>query len=343
MRAAVFSAKEISMWSSIKDFVGRGFTGFRDWAGDRLVDVSASTWKKLAAAALVLLALYYPIGMMLAHQIDDDLNFAYGSDQQPGSSRTVAVISALITREVRENGWVMNDPFFKPSSMLDNMPNFQQGMFAAFARISFELRDQIGRTRGSSTVDDDLENAAGLLPYPGDVWIFNFSTSLLPTASAEKQYLKAQRSLDSYNRRLAAGEAVFDRRSDNLMATLDRIALDVGASSAAIDNHITEHASDWFDFESDDLFYNIKGQTYGYAMVLTALRQDFADIIADRDVTGPYDQMLASFRAVAALDPLVVTNNELDDQFLPNHLAAQGFYLLRARTQLREITNILLK
>lgn len=331
------------MWSSIKEFIGRSYRGLREWAGDQLADVSASAWKKLAAGTLVLLALYYPIGMMIAHQIDDELNFAYDSAQASGSSRTVGVISALITREVEENGWVMNDPFFKPSSMLDNMPNFQQGMFAAFARISMELRDQIGRTRGSSTVDTDLQEAAGLLPYPGDVWIFNFSTSLLPTASAEKQYLRAQRSLDAYNQRLVAGEAVFDRRSDNLMATLDRIALDVGASSAAIDNHISEHASDWIDFESDDLFYNIKGQTYGYAMVLTALRQDFADVIADRDVTGPYEEMLASFRAVAALDPLIVANNELDDQFIPNHLAAQGFYLLRARTQLREITNILLK
>jgi hypothetical protein len=28
---------------------------------------------------------------------------------------------------------------------------------------------------------------------------------------------------------------------------------------------------------------------------------------------------------------------------IPNHLAAQGFYLLRARVQLRELTSILLK
>ena len=28
---------------------------------------------------------------------------------------------------------------------------------------------------------------------------------------------------------------------------------------------------------------------------------------------------------------------------IPSHLAAQGFYLLRARTQLKEIGNILLK
>jgi hypothetical protein len=28
---------------------------------------------------------------------------------------------------------------------------------------------------------------------------------------------------------------------------------------------------------------------------------------------------------------------------MPSHLASQGFFLLRARTQLREISNILLK
>lgn len=331
------------MWDGIKDFLARGFGNARDWSGDRLADVSGSTWKKLFAGLLVLLALYYPIGMMVMNQIDDDLDFAYQSGQQPGGSGAVAAMAALIEREVKDHGWVMNDPFFKPSSLLDNMPHFQQGMFAAFARFAIELRDQIGRTRGSSTVDSDLNDAAGLLPYPGDVWVFNFSTSLFPTASAERQYLKAQRALVSYNQRLARGEAVFDRRSDNLLATLDRIALDVGASSAAIDSHIAEHSGDWVDFAADDLFYSVKGQTYGYALILTALREDFAAIIATRDVGTIYDQMLASFRAVAVLDPLVVTNNELDDQILPNHLAAQGFYLLRARTQLREITNILLK
>lgn len=336
------------MWDGIKDFLGDFFSNIRTSAGDRLADISGKTWKKLIAGALVLLALYYPVGMMVAHRIDDNLDFAYqsgpqGSEQEMGASNTVAVVSALIRREIKNHGWVMNDPFFKPSSLLDNMPNFQKGMLAAFARFTIELRDQIGRARGSSTVDKDLDVAAGLLPYPGDVWIFNFSTSFFPTASTEQQYMKAQRALESYNRRLASGDAVFDRRSDNLLATLDRIALDIGASSAAIDNHIAEFSGDWIDFEADDLFYSIKGQTYAYAMILTALKQDFAGIIASRDVSDIYDEMLASFRAAALLDPLVVTNSELDGQFMPNHLAAQGFHLLRARTKMREITNILLK
>ena len=43
------------------------------------------------------------------------------------------------------------------------------------------------------------------------------------------------------------------------------------------------------------------------------------------------------------MDPLLVINGAPDAVILPSHLAAQGFYLLRARTQLKEISNILLK
>lgn len=342
------------MWLMIKDWfrelpakIWQGVKNLFERLGDRLADVTGSTWKKVSVVLAILLLLYYPIGMALQNNIDDDLGFGSfvvaPANEAATASKTIAVMAGLIDREVNNHGWVMNDPFFKPGWMLDNMPNYQQGMFAAMARVAIEFRDQVGRTRGSSSTDADLEEAAGLLPYPGDVWIFNFSTSLLPTASAERQYLSARQALLKYNERLVRGEAVFERRGDNLLATLDRIALDVGASSAAIDNHIREHATDFIDFQSDDLFYNVKGQTYGYLMILEALGEDYEALLQSRELSGIYAQMLESFGELAALDPMVVTNNELDDQFLPNHLAAQGFYLLRARTQLREITNILLK
>ncbi len=52
---------------------------------------------------------------------------------------------------------------------------------------------------------------------------------------------------------------------------------------------------------------------------------------------------METFRVAAQLDPWVVWNGYPDALLIPNHLLAQGFYLLRARTQLREISNILLK
>ena len=326
------------VWSGLKRGVSASFSWARDtWSGLPDRPRKITLWV-LGGLAL----LYFPLGMAITHTIDDALEYQPSAvSSLPGGSKAVVMTAGLIDREVSGNGWVANDPFFKPSSMLDNMPNYQQGIMGALARFAIELRDQIGRTRGSSSTDEDLNEAAGLLPYPGDVWIFNFKTSLLPTASSERQYLRAREALLAYNARLSNGEAVFDRRADNLLATLDRIALDIGASSAAIDDHIRQNASAFLDFGADDLFYTVKGQTYAYYMVLRALRDDFQNIINAREIGGAYAQMLDSFAALAALDPWVVANNDLDGQFMPNHLAAQGFYLLRARTQLREITQIL--
>jgi len=336
------------MWQSIKEKLTTAKDGLKGWLSNGIqmliarLPEGAGVWISVSAVALVVL--YYVVGAALIYEIDDDINFRpVAEESRAGSSRAVAVIAGLIDREVNHNGWVLNDPFFKPGVLLDNMPNFQQGMFSAFARFSMELRDQVGRTRGSSATDPDLENAAGLLPYPGDVWIFNFSTSMLPTASAERQYLKARGALVSYNLRLSTGQAVFERRSDNLLATLDRIALDLGASTAAIDDRIQTHSGDWIDTGSDDLFYSVKGQAYAYAVILRALREDFADVITDRDIETVYDQMLESLSAAATLQPLIVANGDPSSLMIANHLSTQGFLLLRARTQMREVTNILLK
>ena len=78
-------------------------------------------------------------------------------------------------------------------------------------------------------------------------------------------------------------------------------------------------------------------------MILNQLEHDFASVIAERQLEAAWANMLASLRIAATVDPWVVVNGAPDSQILPSHLVAQGFYLLRGRTQLREITNILLK
>lgn len=300
----------------------------------------AAKWTVAALAAFCIL--YYPIGMAATHRIDDDPNFAPPKIED-GQSLAVATTMALIDREVNVNGWRANDPFFLPSAALDNMPNFQLGMMSALSRFGTELADQLARTRGSSQIDPDVETAMGLLKYPGDVWIFNFSTSMLPTASSESQYMGAYRALGRYNERLAAATAVFERRADNLISTLDRISSDLGSSSAQLDRRIQQGGGLIFDRTSDDVFYRVKGRLYGTYMILKALGADFAIVIRDKELGGAWEQMLESFRTAATLDPLMVANCDPDAQLCPSHLAAQGFYLLRARTQLQEVSNILLK
>ena len=198
-------------------------------------------------------------------------------------------------------------------------------------------------TRGSSQADPDLDKAAGLLKYPPNVWIFDPTTSWAPTASSQSQYRAARRALLSYNDKLASHQAVFERRADNLLSTLDRFAADIGSSSAVLDQQIRDHSGDFVDFHADDVFYNAKGKLYAYAMLFRALGKDFAKVIEDKDLKSAWEQTATSLLEGATLKPLVVINGRPDGMFLPNHLAVEGFYLLRARTQLREITNILAK
>jgi hypothetical protein len=302
-------------------------------------------WRPLRAglwALLVLLLLYYPVGMLLISKVDDNLSYDPGPVDE-GASYAVAMAAGLIDREVDQNGWPANDPFFYPGAALDNMPNYQTGIIAALGRFAVDMTDQIGRTRGSSQADPDLDKAAGLLKYSPRVWIFDPSTSWAPTASSESQYRAARRALLAYNDKLSAHQAVFERRADNLLSTLDRFAADLGSASAILDQQIRDHSGDFVDFRADDVFYNAKGKLYAYAMLFQALGKDFAKVIADKDLKSAWDQTGASLMEGATLKPLVVINGKPDGLFLPNHLAVEGFYLLRARTQLREITNILAK
>ncbi len=301
--------------------------------------------RRILAAPLIvlfLILLYYGIGMILVHEIDDDPDFAQRVEVPAGGSAAVALAAALIDREVNRNRWVGNDPIFLPGALLDNMPAYQSGIIYALSRFAIELTDELARVRGSSQIDPDADAAAGRLKYPGDVWIFEWSSTPVQPSS-ESQYRKAMEALRRYNERLGAGEAVFDRRADNLLATLDRIASDLGSASALLAERIALGSRSWIDFEADDVFYATKGRLYAYYLLLQGLGRDFAEVIKERNLGKVWDQMLATLRDASMLMPWVVTNGDMDGQFLPNHLAAQGFLLLRGRTQLREVTNILLK
>jgi hypothetical protein len=296
-----------------------------------------------AIPALVVLALVYWIGgAAWIHTIDNDPGFGANVEVPANASRAVAVAADLVSREVDTHRWTANDPWFQPGFLLDNMPNFQQGILAATSRFAVELTDQLARVRGASQVDPDADAAAGRLKYPGDIWIFEWSSTPVQPSS-ESQYRRAVEDLRRFNTRLAAGQATFDRRADNLIATLDRIAADTGGSSAAIAEKVAGTANRWFDLDADDLFYNNMGRLYGYFVILRALGQDFEQVLRDRNAQLNWDELLRTFESAATLHPWVVINGAPDSIMRPNHLAAQGFLLLRARFQLYEVINILTK
>ncbi len=300
-----------------------------------------SNWLRITVGVVVFVILLWPTIAFFTSKINDDINLSANAAE--GEAASAAITIALMEREIA-TGWVPNAPVFMPAAMLNNMPNFQIGLVKALGRFSFELEDQLGRERGSSAADPDLEIARARLQYEPTVWIFKPGT-LWPTAPAEDQYRDGVAALKRYNARLVAGNATFDARPDNLMAALDRIALDIGAMSAELDDRIDNRHKTLglLDFKADKVFYRVKGSSYAYFMVLQALKSDFSDVIVDRQTGRLYDEMLNELRLAASMRPLVVNNGTLSGQAFPNHLANQGFHLLRARTKLREITDILRK
>jgi hypothetical protein len=299
-------------------------------------------WRWAIWIVLVLLVLWFPVGALIVENIDDDPQFE-PQGVAAGESRAVGMVADLVTREVDLHTWMPMQPAFMPGGLLDNMPNFQRGIMAALGRFSTELMDQLGRTRGSSQVDRDLDQARGFLNEQPSVWLWQPSVSLWPSATSAQKYRAGRDKLIAYNKRLAAGQAVFERRADNLQALIDRIANDIGSDSAVIDRHIVESAGDLFDMQCDDIFYFNKGRLYANYLLLRELGKDFANVIRDRDLTNAWNGTVETFRVAAQLHPWIVWNGYPDAFVVPNHLAAQGFYLLRARTQLREISGILQK
>ncbi len=295
---------------------------------------------KLTALALVLFAtVNYGVLGPLTNNIDNDPSFRATVIPENGSV-AVATAAALIAREVNQHGWTPNDPFIAPSAVLDNMPNFQAGIRQAVGRFSFELLDQIARTRGSSSADPDLERATGFLQFPPDIWVWQPSRSLLPTVSSESHYRDGLAALERYNARLAAGNAVFERRADTLAGTLSRISADLGSQTAQLER---AQQTGWWIFSrtADDVFYHNKGVLYGYYVLLAALGDDFEAVIAERNLGNVWEQALAGLRQGAELNPTIVLNGDLSQSIFANHLALQGFYLKRAILQLEEAVSVM--
>jgi hypothetical protein len=296
----------------------------------------------LIGVLLIIIVIYYPVGMLVVNNIDDSDQFSASAYEVENGSHSVSMAIALIDRETNQHQWVASSPFFYPSALLVRMPAFQRGIMTTIARFTIEMSDQIGRTRGSSQTDTDLQKAAGLLNYSPYVWLFDFSTSWLPTTSSQTQYRAGMEALQKYNTRLASGTAVFDRRADNLIETINRMANDLGSASAALAERIENGSG--FNFNTDaDLYYHSKGRLYATYLILRELQRDFADIVKEKQLEAVWNQTLESLKAGMTMNNFFVLNAAPDSAIIPSHLASQGFFLMRARTQMYEITNILLK
>ncbi len=266
-----------------------------------------------------------------------------------GRSAIVDVSSALINFNVDQNSWVSSMLLSKAglfgmswdrTPFLDNKAAFQRGIHTAVQRVANELVDSLGRVRGTSQIDPDLQKARGQLQYDSYAWYFGVSPFGF-RQSSPSSYRIGMETLNSFNARLAKCDATFDARADNLATLVDTVASHIGSTSAALDERSKANNLGWFDTQADNLFWDAMGQVYAYYGILSAAHADFEDIIATKAADALWNRMEEQLRATIDLDPMIISNGREDGWVMPTHLTTLGFKILRVRSNLVEVRDIL--
>lgn len=264
-------------------------------------------------------------------------------------SGIVEVSADLTDTNVNQNAWISSMLLYRlgffgldwdRTPFLDNKAAFQRGVNQTVRRTAVELVDTLGRVRGTSGINGDLQDARGNLQFDEFSWYFGLQPFGFKTPTPS-YYRAAIGSLRKFNLDLASCNAVFDTRADNLVQFLDRIANDLGSTSAILRERSENYNGGWFDTRADDRFWFAYGQLYGYYAIMAAAGADFHQVLQERNLTSLWNDTLQQFKSALRIRPLIISNGAEDGIIMPSHLATIGFYTLRTRSNLVEIRSVL--
>ncbi len=271
---------------------------------------------------------------------------------QPRQCQTSAIADAaadLTDMNVNQNAWISSMLLYRlglfgidwdDTPFLDNKASFQRGVNQAVRRTSVELVDTLARVRGTSGVNNNLQDARSNLQFDEYSWYFGLDP-FGPKTPTPSYYRSAIESLRKFNVELGTCAALFDSRADNLVQFIDRVANDLGATSAILRERSENYNGGWFDTRADDRFWFAYGQLYGYYAILSAAGADFSQVVRERNLATLWTDTLGQMKAALRIQPAIISNGAEDGWIMPTHLAVMGFYTLRVRSNLVEIRSVL--
>jgi hypothetical protein len=264
-------------------------------------------------------------------------------------SAVVMMSAALTDQNVNQNTWVSSTLLYKlglfgldwdTTPFMDNKASFQRGVNQVVRRTAIQLADNLGRVRGTSGINNDLQDARGNIQFDESTWYFGTDPFGFKTPTPS-YYRAAVESWNRFNTSLASCEAVFDTRSDNLLQLLDGMASDLGNTSDILRRRSEEFNAGWFDTRADDRFWFAYGQLYAQYAILQATRADFGEVIRERNLTAIWTELERQLQGALRIQPAIISNGREDGWIMPTHLATMGFYILRVRSNMVEIRAIL--
>jgi len=329
-----------------------------DWRRRGLIAGSASA---IVALAILVFALGWwwsltpePFGVEARAQAMAE---RHDQEQVVGYVTTATLIETTRTLLDKPGGYLYND-VMPPGVMLDNMPAWEYGAVVQIRDLARLMRNDISRAQTQSKEDSDLAQAEPRLNFNANSWIF---------PSTEGEYRDGIAYLTAYRDRLAAGEADFFARADNLRAWLSvvgqrlggiaqRLSASVGewrantdlagdpaAREAEGDNPKARQnvraATPWL--EIDDEFYHARGATWALLHFLRAMRSDFETVLADKNAKASMDQIIRALEAAQRpMSNPVVLNGEGYGLFA-NHSLVMASYISRANAGVIDLRDLL--
>lgn len=270
-------------------------------------------------------------------------------DNSCQQSAMIAATADLIDFNVNESTWIPSNPvhkagfFFitdwKNTPFLDNRAAFQLGINQTVRRTAVELVDRLGRVRGTSAINPNLQKAREAANYRENAWVVTFSWPFLQPSTPNK-LREARRELLAFNSQLANCQADFDARADNLLQFMERVTSDIGATSEILQRRMEQANFTGLDRRADDRFWFTYGQLYGYFAILTAARSDFANVFEQRNLDSLWVRVDEQLRDALTVRPFIVVNGT-PSSIIKSHLETIGFDLLRVRANLVEMRDVL--
>ena len=290
------------------------------------------SWQKILLLVVVLIIAYYPLAALFSEKMDR----SYGQKFEAltgEQSQGIEVMAYLVDREVNEHLWVSNLPYFFPASCLDNMPNFQKGIFDVLADVARVLPQQVNFEKESNYVD----NIANLLDYPSDVWILAKDSSFKMAPSSTRKYRKALKLLRRLNADLKDKDAFLNKDANSLGLFVDALDKILKKSAKKIDEELREGTNNWFDSQADDVFYFSMGQIYACLLLLEKFGIDYKNVLTEVDVYQEWTTAIKNLQMASKIAPKIVVNGNLSDALRANHLVYLGYYIAKVRNILRDI------
>lgn len=249
-------------------------------------------------------------------------------DLPTGVAFTNATIEPL-EFELNERFWR-----WRPNDIInltDNVNNFQLGVLEVTRRTVVLLAERLSRTGTTDAFDPHLENAMNWLMVKSSRYWF---------PSPESKYKESMEEVKAYRDTLMKGQGSFYTRTDNLIPLLSSYEDLLGSCDENLVKQSNGDGTKVSLFKADDYFYYAKGVAKSMATVLEAVHHDFLKTLESRHAAELLHHAIASCHQAAALDPLLVTNGDLDGIFA-NHRANMAAPISHARFYISQLIKTL--